>query len=253
MDLPLLDDDLATAGIIQPAFLTDRLNADMPENVVLCFFPEVVAAVGEAGARPVCRLSAERGRTPVWEIEQDGKRLAVMQPGVGAPLSAMFFEELIALGGRRFVAVGGAGALVHELVLGHAVIVESAVRDEGTSFHYLPPSRVVEADPHGIAVLEATLAAADVPYRTARTWTTDAVYRETRSRIDRRVAEGCIVVEMEASAFIAVARFRGVRFAQLLFAADSLAGEAWQHRGWTTARAAREGLFRLAAAAAVAL
>lgn len=253
MDLPLLEDDLATEGIIQPAMLTDRLNADMPESAVLCFFPEVVAALGAAGARQICRLSGERGRIPVWEIEQDGHRLAVVHPGVGAPLAAMFLEELIAMGGRKFVAVGGAGALVPELVLGHAVIVESAVRDEGTSFHYLEPGRVVDADPHGIAVLEATLAAAELPSRTARTWTTDAVYRETRSRVDRRVAEGCIVVDMEASAFIAVARFRGVRFAQLLFAADSLAGQAWDHRGWTTAREVREGLFRLAAAAAVAL
>jgi uridine phosphorylase len=92
-----------------------------------------------------------------------------------------------------------------------------------------------------------------VPYRVARTWTTDAVYRETRSRVERRQAEGCAVVEMEASAFIAVARYRGVRFAQLLLAADSLAGEAWQHRGWQTAREARAGLFRLAARAAAAL
>jgi hypothetical protein len=58
---------------------------------------------------------------------------------------------------------------------------------------------------------------------------------------------------MEASAFIAVARYRGVRFAQLLLAADSLAGAAWDHRGWTTAREARDGLFRLAARAALAL
>ncbi|MFC4944693.1 nucleoside phosphorylase [Pseudonocardia sp. GCM10023141] len=253
MDLPLLENDLTTDGLIQPALVTRKLQADIPAVVVLCFFPEVVAALGGAGGSQVCRLSSERGHTPVWEIELGGTRLAVMQPGVGAPLSAMSFEELIALGGRRFVAVGGAGALVPELVLGHAVIVESAVRDEGTSFHYLPPGRVVDADPHGVAVLEATLDAAGVPYRTARTWTTDAVYRETRSRVDRRVAEGCIVVEMEASAFIAVARYRDVRFAQLLLAADSLAGPAWEHRGWTTAREAREGMFRLAATAATLL
>ena len=176
-----------------------------------------------------------------------------MQPGVGAPLAVMFLEELIALGCRRFVAVGGAGALLHDLTMGHAIVVESAVRDEGTSFHYLPPGRVVQADPHGIAVLSATLEAEGVPHHVARTWTTDAVYRETRARVDRRRAEGCAVVEMEASAFIAVARYRDVSFAQLLYAADSLAGQAWDHRGWTTARQAREGLFRLAARAALAL
>jgi uridine phosphorylase len=254
VDLPLFEDDLAAPGVLEPADVMRGIRVtDMPETAVLCFFPEVVEAVGASGARRICRLSSERGRTPVWETEVDGHRLAVMQPGVGAPLAVMYLEELIALGCRRFVAVGGAGALLPELTLGHAIVVESAVRDEGTSFHYLPPGRLVDADPHGVAVLAATLDDAGVPYHLARTWTTDAIYRETRYRVDRRRAEGCAVVEMEASAFIAVARYRGVGFAQLLLAADSLAGEAWDHRGWTTAREAREGLFRLAARAALAL
>ena len=254
MDLPLFENDLAQPGVVEPSTVLAGLRVtDMPEVAVLCFFNEVVEALGANGARRICRLRSEVGPAPVWEVEVGGQRLAVMQPGVGAPLAAAFLEELIALGCRRFVAVGGAGALLHELTLGHAIVVASAVRDEGTSFHYQPPSRVVNADPHGVAVLANTLRTAGVPYRVARTWTTDAVYRETRARVQRRQAEGCAVVEMEASAFIAVARYRGVRFAQLLLAADSLAGEAWESRGWTTARSAREGLFRLAARAAVAL
>ena len=280
VDLPLCEDDLAAPGVLEPATVLAGLRVeDMPEVAVLCFFPEVVEALAAGGARRICRLSSERGRMPVWEVRADmlfpaeaqdhtadmpfpaeaqddivgGERLAVMQPGVGAPLAVMFFEELIALGCRRFVAVGGAGALLHDLTLGHAIVVDSAVRDEGTSFHYLPPGRVVDADPHGVKVLSAVLDEAEVPYRVARSWTTDAIYRETRSRVERRQAEGCAVVEMEASALIAVARYRGVRFAHLLLAADSLAGDAWDHRGWTTAREARDGLFRLAARAALAL
>jgi len=85
---------------------------------------------------------------------------------------------------------------------------------------------------------------------TARTWTTDAVFRETRTRVDRRVAEGCVVVDMEASALIAVARHRGVRLAHLLFAGDSLAGQEWEHRGWTRAADIRAGLFEIACTAA---
>ena len=148
-----------------------------------------------------------------------------------------------ALGARTIVAVGGAGALVPDLVLGHAVVVDSAVRDEGTSFHYLPPSRVVDADPSGVAALQRTLTGAGVPFVTGRTWTTDGLYRETRERVRRRVAEGCVTVEMEAAAFMAVARYRRVRFAQLLYAGDSLAGDQWQERHWTTALSIREQLF----------
>lgn len=250
-DLPLVEDDLGEPGLLDPRRLVRAV--DLPEVAVLCFFPEIVAALAEAGARRLARLSSERGSTPVWEIEIDGVPLAVVHPGVGAPLAVMTLEELIAMGARRVVAVGGAGTLVPELVLGHAVIVGGAVRDEGTSFHYLPAGRVVDADPHGVDVLRRTLDAAGLPHVTGRTWTTDAVYRETRTRVDRRRAEGCLTVDMEASAFIAVARFRGVRLAQLLLAADSLAGPEWSSRGWTSARQARSALFDVAARAALAL
>ena len=93
----------------------------------------------------------------------------------------------------------------------------------------------------------------DVPHTTGMTWTTDAFYRETRAKVARRREEGCITVEMEASALIAVSRFRGIRLGQLLYAGDSLAGEAWDHRGWVKAHDVREQLFWLAADAAVEL
>lgn len=162
-------------------------------------------------------------------------------------------EETIALGCRTIVAVGGAGALVPELVLGQVIVVESAVRDEGTSFHYLAPSRTVEADVLGVAALQETLAAAGVPFLTGRSWTTDAMYRETRSRVERRIAEGCVTVEMEAAAFMAVARYRGVSFAQVLYAGDSLAGGTWDERGWSQATSVREQLFWHAADACLRL
>ncbi|WP_344424599.1 nucleoside phosphorylase [Pseudonocardia ailaonensis] len=248
MDLPLLEDDLDQPALLNPDRVVPR--RELPERAVLCFFPEVVAAL-----EPVetVRLSSELGPWPVHVVERGGERLAVIQPGVGAPLSVIFFEELIALGVRAAVAVGGAGSLVPELTLGHAIVVGSALRDEGTSFHYLPAGRVVDADAAGVAALTGVLDAAGVPHVTTRVWTTDAVFRETRSRVDRRVAEGCAAVDMEASALIAVARHRGVRLAHLLLAGDSLAGDEWEHRGWTTAREARAGLFELAADAALAL
>ncbi|MET0190330.1 MAG: purine-nucleoside phosphorylase, partial [Pseudonocardia sediminis] len=129
----------------------------------------------------------------------------------------------------------------------------SALRDEGTSFHYLPAGRVVDADPAGVDALSTVLGREGVPYVVGRSWTTDAVFRETPERVRRRREEGCAVVEMEAAALVAVARFTGVRFAQLLLAADSLAGPEWEHRGWTTAKEARAGMFGLALAGVDAL
>lgn len=252
MELPLFEDDLGSAGIIEPGRVVAP-NATMPERVVLCFFGDIVTDLVAGQARRVATLTSEAGKNPIWEIERSGQRLAVYQPGVGAPLAAGFLEEVIAMGGRRFVACGGAGALVPGLDLGHPVVVDSAVRDEGTSHHYVAPARVIEADPHAVAILRDTLARHDVAHLVGRSWTTDALYRETRARAERRVAEGCVVVEMEAAALFAVARYREVTFGQLLIAGDTLAGETWDDRGWMSARAARERLFWLAAEAALAL
>lgn len=175
-----------------------------------------------------------------------------MHAGVGAPAAVFLFEDLIARGCTKIVACGGAGALI-DLALGHPVVVSAALRDEGTSYHYLPPSREIEADPRGVAALEQVLGERSVPYEVGKTWTTDGVYRETRAKVERRRAEGCVTVEMEASALIAVAAFRGISFAQVLYAGDSLAGEVYDSRGWNRQLSSRENLFWIAADAAAIL
>jgi uridine phosphorylase len=199
------------------------------------------------------QLRSEIGTNPVYELDLNGRRVAAFHPGVGAPLAAAFLEEMIALGSRKFMACGGAGVLESAIALGHPIVVSAAVRDEGTSYHYLPPGREVEADPAGVAALEATLRAAHVEYLVGKTWTTDAIYRETPDKIRRRRAEGCLSVEMEAAAFFAVARFRGAHFGQLLYAGDDVGGEAWDSRHWDRHTSVREKLFWLAAEACLRL
>jgi len=252
VDLPLLENDLDAPSMIEPARVVSAIDAARP--MVLCFFSEVLDALAaRADARRMQALAWAHGEHPVHEITHRGRSLAVMHPGVGAPLAGALLEEAIALGYRTFIAVGGAGALLPDLVMGHAVVVQSALRDEGTSFHYLAPARTVDADAAGVAVLEETLRDAGLPFVTGRTWTTDAPYRETPTRVRRRTEEGCLTVEMEASAFIAVARHRGVSFAQVLYAGDSLAGPDWEHRDWTTATTVRQRLFWIAADACLRL
>ena len=139
--------------------------------------------------------------------------------------------------------------LVPGLVIGHVIVPTSAVRDEGTSYHYVPASREIAPTTDALDAIVATLDARGVPYVTGKTWTTDGIYRETRDKVRRRVAEGCLSVEMEAAAFFAVARFRGVSFGQMLYAGDDLSGEAWDDRGWPHHGTGRSALIRLAAEA----
>jgi uridine phosphorylase len=231
-DAPILEFDPAPGAVFEP-----RMPAPtgMPRRVVLCYFQDAIAAATRARNAPVVTsLRSEIGANPVHLIEADDglDPVALVHPGVGAPLAAGFLEELIALGGRAFVAVGGAGALVPNLPVGHVIVPTAAIRDEGTSYHYLPASRDVAPSPVALDAILAELDARGVPHVAGLTWTTDGLYRETRGKVARRVAEGCVAVEMEAAACFAVAAFRGVAFGELLYAGDDLSGEAWDSRDW---------------------
>jgi len=245
-DAPILDFDPARDAVLEPHLAIAKF--DLPQHVVLCFFRDAIASFVEAlGGREIGRLASELGSHPVFEVELDGRRVAVAQAGVGAPLAAAWLDELITLGGRAFVAAGGAGVLVPGLVMGHVIVPTAAIRDEGTSYHYLPASREVAPTTDALEAIVATLDAQGVPHVTGKTWTTDGIYRETRDKVRRRVAEGCLTVEMEAAAFFAVAQFRGVSFGQMLYAGDDLSGEAWDSRGWPRHDTGRDLLLRLAA------
>jgi uridine phosphorylase len=246
-DAPILEFDPARDAVLEPHLALDA-RFDLPPHVVLCFFRDAIAAFVEAaGGREIGRLASELGTHPVFEVAIDGRRVAIAQAGVGAPLAVGWLDELVMLGGRAFVAAGGAGVLVPGLVVGHVIVPTAAVRDEGTSYHYLPPAREVEPTPDALAAILATLDAHAIPHVTGKTWTTDGIYRETRSKVHQRVAEGCLTVEMEAAAFFAAARFRGVSFGQLLYAGDDLSGEQWDGRGWPRHGSGRDLLLRLAA------
>jgi uridine phosphorylase len=252
VDWPLHENDLDEPGIIDPMIM--HRNRTVHPVAVLCFFNELLNEMADDGTlTPIYRLRSEIGHNPVYELVVPGGTVSVVHPGVGAPLAAGVLEEMRGLGVTTFVACGGAGALRDELALGHVMIVESALRDEGTSFHYAAPSRVIDADRLGVEVLESVLHARDVKHFTGRAWTTDAFFRETRSRIARRLDEGCSMVDMESAAFIAVARYHGLRVAQLLYAGDSVAGDNWDSRHWDKATNMRRRLFLLAADAAWAL
>ena len=134
-------------------------------------------------------LQSEVGAHPIYEITHNGQRLAFFHPGVGAPLAAGLLEEAIACGCRKFIVCGGCGVLQKDIAVGHLIVVSGAVRDEGVSYHYLPPGREVQAHRSGVAALEATLNQRGVPYLVGKTWTTDAIYRETPDKIAARKAK----------------------------------------------------------------
>jgi uridine phosphorylase len=166
-------------------------------------------------------------------------------------------EFLIAYGGRSFVGCGGCGVLDPAIAAGHVLVPTCAVRDEGTSYHYLPPSREVSLSPPSVATIRNVLVRREIPHIECKTWTTDAFFRETKTKVARRRGEGCLAVEMECAALAAVAQFRGVQFAQILYSGDSLGDEtdgyAYDERDWWKNLPAREQVFHLALEAAASV
>jgi uridine phosphorylase len=249
---PILEFDPTPEAILEPQQVIKP--RDVPEHCVICFFAEVISWLRDHwGAQVVSTARSEIGSHPIYEIDYEGQRLAFFHPGVGAPLAVGLFEEVIAMGCRKFIACGGCGVLDREIAVGHLLVPVAAIRDEGTSYHYLPPSREVQADPHALAAIKTVLERHEIDYLQTKTWTTDAIYRETPEKAAAYLAEGCLAVEMEAAAFFAVAKFRGVQFGQILYSGDAVIPGAWDGRTWDSRADIRKNLFWLAAETVIEL
>ena len=220
-----------------------------PEAVILSYQRSLFDHV--CSAHRVTAASGYFSRQLRYLDEEDGRIAIAGNFGVGAPAAAVMLEELIAFGSRRFISVGTAGSLHVDLPPGSLVLCDSAMRDEGTSYHYLPGGGLVYPSESLTAFLRGALDAVGLPYRKGPSWTTDAIYRETPDEVLMHSARGALVVEMEASALFAVARFRSCLIAACFSVSDTLAELAWRpefHAETTT-----EGLETLFAAALEAI
>jgi len=251
-DIPLLEFDNDRKAIIEPALV--HKNIGLPECCVMPIYGSLIEKLKTEGRlEKISEIYTSLVPIDVSKLEFEGSYVTVAFPGMGAPFAAAIMEELIALGCRKFVACGSAGVLKSELQRGAVVIPNSAVRDEGTSYHYCPPSREIEIDPHIVQRLELILQKHHVDYEIGKTWTTDAFFRETRGKVSRRKSEGCLAVEMECSAFLAIARFRDVAFGQYLVAGDDVSGDEWDPRYVDDRMSTREKIFWLSVEACLSL
>lgn len=157
----------------------------------------------------------------------DGKVGVLANFGIGGPGVATAMETLAALGTGRFVNLGAAGGLQSGDRVGQLVICDGAVRDEGLSHHYLPPSRYAHPSAELTQALADQLTANGESFTRGTTWTIDAPYRETAEELRHYRAEGVLTVEMEAAAVFAVAQHRGVQAAAGFVLSDTLTDTDW--------------------------
>lgn len=155
------------------------------------------------------------------------KTIVLRSPGFGAPQAALVLEDMIALGLKRCILIGIAGGLQPDCKPGDVILANAAIRDEGTSYHYLGLEEEACSDASLRESLEQEFIKRKVSFRTGTTWTTDAVYRETTIEIETFRKHGVLSVEMEAAALFAVATYRKISLAAVLVISDLLSPGKW--------------------------
>ena len=148
--------------------------------------------------------------------------------GIGAPSAAILLEKLAAFGVKNFIAIGTAGALQKELKLGNIVVCDRAIRDEGTSYHYIPAGKYSHPSERINQKIKEIIEQMGLEYTSGTSWTTDAVFRETIKEIEYYKEEGVLTVDMEASAIFAVAHALNVDVGSIFTISDYLGDGEWK-------------------------
>ncbi|MGN0961814.1 MAG: nucleoside phosphorylase [Christensenellales bacterium] len=165
--------------------------------------------------------------TENWVYLYDNKFL-IAQTSMGAPAAAGLMEELGFMGITKFFACGSCGLINQNFDSSNLLLIDRAIRDEGTSYHYLPESVYVSTDKDLTNFLDNALKKMGFKFQHGTTWTCDAFFRETNQAINKRLSQGATSVEMECSAWASVAKLRGYQFAQILWFSDAVKQENWK-------------------------
>jgi uridine phosphorylase len=161
-----------------------------------------LAATGKAKVNPHWACY----HTTLYEFEYRGIKLGIVGHAVGASFAVLIAEELFVSGCQLLISVTSSGLISPKQKPPFFVLIERALRDEGTSYHYLPPSDYSYINKELLAMLEAAFSKSTISVNKGATWTTDAPFRETGVAIEQAQSQGILAVEMEAAALYAFAQ-----------------------------------------------
>lgn len=222
--------DPARRAVIEPDMIFQPIP-DFPETVISIFSHQLFSSIVTfLGGTKIAETRDVDGVWPISEVTYQGKRFAMCKGRLGAPACVGCCEDVIAYGAKRFILLGNCGVLDKSIQDCGIIIPTAAIRDEGTSYHYAPSSDMIEVNRKYREEFKAVCRAFGYPYTEGITWTTDAIFRETRDKVEARKQMGAICVEMECAAMQAMCDFRGVEFFQFLYAGDNLDHSTWDPR-----------------------
>ena len=230
-DIPLLEFDTEQTAVINPTH--EKIDLTLPRKCVFAFLGEYISKyANKAEAIKVSEFISMTKHYPIYVLKYKGEEITLCEAPVGSAASAQILDWLIGYGVREIISAGSCGALEH-FPESTFLVPFKALRDEGTSYHYAPPSRFMEISEKARKAIEETVNEHGMKYQEVITWSTDGFFRETKEKVAYRKSEGCSVVEMECSALVAVSNFRGTTFGMILYTADSLADvDKYDKRNW---------------------
>jgi uridine phosphorylase len=215
---------------MQPPILDDKRHAEpsafTPENLLretrrqkglpIGKVPRVCVLDPDADILRDVVATGRARRDPAWAcyhselqvVEEGDVSFGLIGGVIGASFAVLVAEELFASGCEVLLSITSAGQIAPVGTPPYFILIDRAIRDEGTSYHYLPPARYAEADRTLLDAAERALAASGLSVQRGSTWTTDAPFRETATIIASRREEGVLAVEMEAAALYAFAKAR---------------------------------------------
>ena len=199
------------------------------DDCVITFSHKVIEwALANLPCEQVAAIGCCNGDRPIYITHWKGKRIAFYMTFVSSSVAATCVEEArCMIGCEKYIMFGSCGTLDSEKTDGRLIVPTHAYRDEGLSYHYVTAADYIEVE-NWKAVADY-LEKRKISYVTGRTWTTDALYRETAGKAERLRLEGCLTVEMECAGVQAVCTHHGMQFYNFLFASDCLDAEEWHN------------------------
>ena len=230
-EIPILEFDSDTDAILAPTH--ERLALHLPRKAVFAFLGNYIEAYAKEHSCTQAGLFVSSTKSyPIYITQYKGTDICFCQAPVGAAAAVQILDWLIGYGVTEIISTGSCGVL-QDLPENTFLVPVKALRDEGTSYHYMKPSRFIDINTTALSAIEAALTEHGLPYTEVITWSTDGFFRETKAKVAYRKAEGCSVVEMECAALAACAQLRGAVWGELLFTADTLAdSESYNERDW---------------------
>ena len=209
----------------------ENVIPNFPKIGITCFSKKLMDRYVEIfNGEKIAEISNANGRVPVYKIVYKDVEIAIFMSRVGAPACTVAYEEVLAMGLEKLIMFGTCGVLDRNIDDLAIIIPSSAIRDEGTSYHYMKASEEITVNEKFVSEFIDILSANNVSYVKGKVWTTDAPYRETRAKVLKRKEQGCVCVDMECSAMNAVAKFRNKDLFQFFYAADNLDSAKWDKR-----------------------